>query len=316
MSTKEEQQREKYFEEFGKHLVQRHGHNYVARAQGRLTVADPVARRFGRYLRAVRCSTGLTPAELAYRAKISAADLQALEQGIIPSNKISSRWLKALASVLNKNNDEFGLLLGQRPKVTRRTGPVFNIKKLLNVGFLSQPAFATITAMLLCVLISVALLAESHWKGVAATPPVLQVKVTAQRLAVDSSQVASTLVSVDAELRQNLIRAEKQKVLLQEFGQTPSGEPLLIVPDFGYRMLVTEKSTDAAPKEHVDFVHTFDFFNNPLLLLWTLSRFTPDGRFNLANAEYGVENQILVLPKIINVGSEERMNMVKAEIRL
>jgi hypothetical protein len=41
-----------------------------------------------------------------------------------------------------------------------------------------------------------------------------------------------------------------------------------------------------------------------------------EGRPNVTNAEFRLENQILVLPKVININSEIRQNMLKAETRL
>jgi hypothetical protein len=313
MSTREEQQREKYFKELGQHLIGKHRQFYESQNQRHIAPDDPSAARFGRYLRAARCNSGLSETALAARAKMSVATVQSLELGLIPSGKIKPVWLNRLAVALREDVADFQLLLGQPVKPAASRWPAINWRNLLAVKTRTRPAFATLAAMLLCAVIGVGLLTHSNAPGVVKTPaPAKQPAVAA----IAAPQQPATLVNVNAETRLNLVKAERQKVLLQSHQIINSGDPLAVSPDYEVRAidLVIEPQNDV--DDQIQLVYAFDFFNNPVLVLWTLTNYTPNGRFNLSNAEYGLENQVLVLPKIIEINSEDRLNMVKAEFRL
>lgn len=173
MSAKEIKQRKAFFKEFGALLVRRHGQNYYSSYynQSRVTT-DEAATRFGRYVRAARANRGLAVAALAGQTKLSEATLTALEEGIILSCDIKTKWLKDLAKALGENEEDFYFLLGREISYSRRWSwlndwllrlqgqpfPLayyFNWKKLVSVKVLLQPkpVYALYSALLLCCLI-------------------------------------------------------------------------------------------------------------------------------------------------------------------
>jgi transcriptional regulator with XRE-family HTH domain len=89
-----------FFEEFGAILAARHRDNY----------GQP-ARDFARYLRATRSNAGLSRVELASRSGLTEAEIVALEHAIIPSHKIEPESLHALAAALDKDIEDFALIL-------------------------------------------------------------------------------------------------------------------------------------------------------------------------------------------------------------
>ncbi len=311
MSANEEQQRDKYFEEFGQHLARRHEQLYAARARGEAAAVESASLRLGRYLRAARRNAALDVAQVAERASLPAATVQALEQGLIPADDIKPRWLKQLAAALNEDAADLQLLLGRPLRAPSRHWPGLNGRPLFNPGVLSRPIYATLSAMLLGALIGLAVIGQGHW------PIAGQVVVISQeQTPADSGPSLSTLVHVNANQRLNLIKAEKQKVLLLPIKIVAPSEPLRMIPDFYNRVEYLTLFDEAGTPHPLLFNHSFDWFDNPVLVLWALTSFTPDGRFNIAKAEYRVEDQIRVQPKIIPINSENRLNMVKAEIRL
>ena len=173
MGAKEIKQRKKFFKEFGEILVRRHGQNYFSSYdnQNRVTL-DETATRFGRYVRAARVNRGISVTELASQTSLSEATLVALEQGIILSCDIKTKWLKDLAKVLKENEEDFYFLLGREISYSRRWSwfndwllriqgqqfPLFYHFKLkshfsLKLPLQLKPVYAIYSALLFCLLI-------------------------------------------------------------------------------------------------------------------------------------------------------------------
>jgi transcriptional regulator with XRE-family HTH domain len=173
MSAKEIKQRKGFFKEFGTILVRRHGQNYYSSYsnQSRVTT-DEAATRFGRYIRAARSNRGLSVAALAAQTRLSEATLTALEQGIILSCDIKTKWLKDLAKALGENEENFYFLLGREISYSQRWSwlndwllrlqgqqfPLyyfFNQKKIISLKIFLQPkpVYAVYSALLFCCLI-------------------------------------------------------------------------------------------------------------------------------------------------------------------
>jgi transcriptional regulator with XRE-family HTH domain len=173
MSAKEIKQRKGFFKEFGAILVRRHGQNYYSSYynQSRVTT-DEAATRFGRYIRAARANQGLSVAALASQTRLSEATLTALEQGIILSCDIKTKWLKDLAKALGENEEDFCFLLGREISYSHRWSwlndwllrlqgqqfPLcyfFNPKKVISLKIFLQPkpVYAVYSALLFCCLI-------------------------------------------------------------------------------------------------------------------------------------------------------------------
>ncbi len=311
MPANEEQQRDKYFAEFGQHAARRHEQLYAARARGELAAVESASLRLGRYLRAARRNAAFTVAQVAERANLPAATVQALEQGLIPADDIKPRWLKQLAATLNEDAADLQLLLGRPLRAPRRHWPGLNGRPLVNPGPLSRSIYATLSAMALCAMIGLALIGQSRWPMAG-----MLTVVSPEQPAGDSGGSPVTLVHVNADRRLNLIKAEKQKMLPPPVEIIAPSEPLRMIPDFYNRVEYLTLFDETGAPHPLLFNHSFNWFDNPVLVLWALTSFTPDGRFNIAKAEYRVEDQIRVQPKIIPINSENRLNMVKAEIRL
>jgi transcriptional regulator with XRE-family HTH domain len=187
MSAKEIKQRKQFFKELGEILTRRHGQNYHSsyHNQSRVTV-DEAAARFGRYIRAARANRRLSLAELARQTSLSEATLVALEQGIILSCDIKTKWLKDLARALAEDEEDFYFLLGREITYRRRWGwlsdwllrlegqqlPLtyyFGLQKVISLGFplYSKPVYAIWSALLFCFVIGGAVLLTP-------SPPLMQ----------------------------------------------------------------------------------------------------------------------------------------------
>jgi hypothetical protein len=200
MRSKEIKQREAFFKELGEILARRHGQNYYSsyQNQSRITT-DETAARFGRYLRAARVNAGLTVLDLSTQSRLSTVTIIALEQGLILACDIKSWWLRQLAKTLNEAVEDFDLILGrQTPNKAswRLIDPLIlgweSLVNALKVSALAKPAYATTSAIVLCIAISAFLLVEG---GILNHRPTPQPPKT-------------SFVYVGPEQRLNIIKAE------------------------------------------------------------------------------------------------------------
>lgn len=192
MSAKEIKQRKRFFKELGEIVVRRHGQNYYSsyHDQCRVTV-DDAAARFGRYIRAARSNRGLSVAELAWQTSLSEATLVALEQGLILSCDVKTKWLKDLAQALAEREEDFYFLLGREITYRRRWGwlsdwllrlegqqlPLayyLSPQKSISLKFNPKPVYAICSALLFCFLIGGSILLTpptTPGRNILLTPP-------------------------------------------------------------------------------------------------------------------------------------------------
>lgn len=307
---------DKSFDEFKAHLARRHRQNYAHRQQNLAgsALADARAERFGRYLRAARLNANLSPAALGQRAKLSPDTILALEQGLILSQDIKAGWLKRLAAALHENVDDFALLLG-RKRLSRWNWPALNWGGLLPAPRLSRTAYAPLFAALLAVVVSVTMLANIGLP--LALPGDDLVYTTPETLILPQTVPVSVPISAYPNLdpvgRLSLLKAERLKVapVAAPAPVAASSSPIIEANPVTYLFLNSKLDhPQAEPK------HRIQIFFDIVYWLTVGPRFQLEGRPSIISAEYKIENQILVQPKIININSEDRLNMVNAEIRL
>lgn len=201
MGDKELKQRAPYFRELGHILVRRHGQNYYPAYYNKNKVnIDDTAGRFGRYLRAARVNAGLSVAELSGQTKLSKAKLIALEQGLILSDNIKTKWLRQLSKALSEDIEDFNLILGRKPaphsgRFNKFTGPLANLWQKLagftKIVLLSNPVYAACSAALLCLIMGTFLFFDHR---LTEQPP--------------PRTKSASLIIVDPEYRLNIIKAE------------------------------------------------------------------------------------------------------------
>lgn len=201
MGDKEIRQRAAYFKELGHLLVRRHGQNYTSsyhrKNKGNV---DDAAARFGRYLRAARVNAGLSVAELSSQTKLSKAKLIALEQGVILSDDIKTKWLRQLSKTLSEDIEDFNLILGR--ELTHRSDRFHKFTEpfaiqwqklaaFTKILLLSNPVYATFSALLLCLIMGTFLFFD--YQLTEQPPP---------------RKKPAPLIIVDPEHRLNIIKAE------------------------------------------------------------------------------------------------------------
>lgn len=305
---------DKSFNDFKDHLTRRYRQNYAYRQKNpdAPPLADAQAGRFGRYLRAARLNANLSPVALGRRARLSPDTILALEHGLILGQDIKAGWLKRLAIALNENADDFALLLG-RSNLSRWNWPVLNWTELLPIVPLPRTVYAPLLASLLAVVVSVALLANLG------LPVAMQgdnvVYTTPESIIESQAAPAYSMVSAYPQLdpadRLSLLKAERLKVAPVAAPVVASSSPIIEANPITYLFLNSKLDhPQAEPK------HRIQIFFDIVYWLTVGPRFHLEGRPSIISAEYKIENQILVQPKIININSEDRLNMVKAEFKL
>lgn len=302
---------DKSFSEFRAHLARRHRKNYAHRRKNPAApnLVDAPTERFGRYLRAARLNARLSPAALGQRARLSPETILALEQGLILGQDIKGSWLKRLAAALNENVDDFSLLLGRRP---RRIWPALNLTDWLPPVQLPRMVFAPLLASLLAVVVSVAMLTNV---GYPRTPAGEHLIYTTPE-SLNAAQLVPVTVPLPASPERNpaerlsLLKAERLKVAPVVVPVAVSSSPVIETSPVTYLFLNSKLDQPQPEPKHIRI-----FFD---IVYWLTvgPRFQLEGRPSIISAEYNLENQILVQPKIININSEDRLNMVKAEIKL
>ncbi len=332
MITKDLEQRERQFREFGKLLVQRYRHNYeMFQNDTQETVTDEAAVRFGRYLRAARANAGLSPKALAFRSGVSSATILALEQGLILPQDIRPKWLNKLADGLGEDAGNFNLLLGaaktQRISWSRQW--LNRLRQPINISFRLHPVYASLPALLLCIVLSAMFLFRNGVKtqndvmaSLAITP---EGEINLVNADMDTRHemilVPAKLINIDPEDRMNLIEAENQVFLMPEMTKLIEIETdgvfeiTDVEPDFGtqvFLLVLPDTSNQGQPKIiRAEFDFTNHFFVVP-----TLTRANLEGRPSVIKPEVRLENQILVWPTLIDIAPEDRLSMLKAENRL
>ena len=292
---KEVTQRTKQFKQFGRLLVARHGQNYAAIQNGDTPIADDIAIRFGRYLRAARVNVDMPLDELARNARLPQATLLALEQGLVNNNDIKQKWVTRLATTLNEDVSNFNLLLKrrieQKQSYRHRLTQYIQIPR---INLAAKPLYAALPALLLCFIFAAALLPENS-----VTPNM-----------AEHSQ-PDTIIYIAPEMRLNMVKAEHR----------PEGE---IYPAVNQAQLPTLDNS------RLNVVRAEYAFQNKILHIPTylspssFNRFDSEGRPNLVKAERNFESQIVVitrfinlnLPTFVDINPEDRLNMVKAETGL
>lgn len=202
MGDNELKQRAAYFKELGHLLVRRHGQNYTSSSYHRKNNGnvDDAAARFGRYLRAARVNAGLSVAELSGQTKLSKAKLIALEQGLILSDNIKTKWLRQLSKALSEDIEDFNLILGRG--LTHRSDRFHKFTEPLAIQWqklpvftkillLSNPVYTTFSALLLCLIMGTFLFFD--YQLTEQPPP---------------RKKSASLIIVDPEHRLNIIKAE------------------------------------------------------------------------------------------------------------
>jgi hypothetical protein len=162
--TKELKHRKKQFKIFRKILTSRHGQNHLAYQRRGQPLANDAAQHLGRYLRAARANAGLSLEAAALQSKISPATLIALEQGLVLGADIEPKWLVRLARTLGENEQNFNILLGRNRSPASQSQPWLSLAEYLRLpeihstfSLLARPMYATVSALLLCVIVSATL---------------------------------------------------------------------------------------------------------------------------------------------------------------
>ncbi len=302
------------FDEFKGHLVRRHRQNCARRQKNPTAPLDnAAAERFGRYLCAARRNANLSPAALGQRANLPPDTIMALEMGLILAPNIKASWLKRLAAALNEDPADFALLLGRRHSGWW-SWPAFNRGYTWPALRLTRNIYAPLFASLVAVIISVTLLARA---GLPLSPAGdALIDLTPESLAppvAPAAALASDYTHLNPANRPSLLKAERLKIA-PAVNDLP---PAVSLPPVVETNRVTSRFLNSVlpvapspPKERIQV-----FFDS-VYWLTVGPRFQLEGRPSIITAEFGLENQILILPKLINVDSDERLNMVKAEIRL
>lgn len=317
MTSQDQQQQNKTFVSLREHLLRRHRHNRTQRQRLEQVRSNAGTMRLGRYLRAARVNAGLSRGELAQRTGLPAGTILALEQGLIIAKEIEPVWLARLSRVLDEDTGTFTLLLGSQPAPTAgRRQPLSGLGAWFSIRRLPGPMYGAVPATLLCILLGVALFLGVELPY-ASSGQRQSLPAHPAEANVPASEINYHLVepsSIVPEERLSLLRAERIKIA------TPTGPPAqpAALPNgpviehhpVDHAFLLSQLETTLASQVPEEPTIYSDF------VLLASSNNQLEGRPNVTNAEFRLENQILVLPKVININSELRQNMVKAEIQL
>ena len=317
--TSLKRQQDQKFKEFQRHLSRRHRQNTAHRRRTNQPLVDAHAERLGRYLRAARLNANLSPAALAERTKLTTDTILALEQGVILRYDIKTTWLTQLAVALNEDIEDLKFLAGPigRPHKER---PQLNLADWVRSINKSVPRFVytPLLASLLCVMVSAALLVNVKFPFIMTDGGTIVYVTPTSLVAPELSPASSlTLVSAYENLnpadRLSLLRAERL-MPTNKAGevQRVSTRPPVIETNPVTHLLLAD-ALDTTPIEKQPRIKVF----YDIVYWLTVGRTVQlEGRPSMISAEYRLENQILVLPKVIDVDSEDRLNMIKAEVKL
>jgi transcriptional regulator with XRE-family HTH domain len=301
--------------ELRQHLIRRHRQNLAGR---RGASSAHKAAALGRYVRAARINAGLSLVQLAQISGLAAGTLLALEQGIIVDEDIKPGWVDRLAIALGEETVTLNLLLNRQDTVqVDRWQQVSAVWKTVSARWLPAPVYATLPAILLFTLLSIALFNQLEFPYRATGPqqPVQTLPATVAAT-VPSSAPPVAFANISAEERLSLLNAERVKILIDEppsrFQWSSPPSVLIQEPAPVNHSFLTAKLNALFPKPGGESQMIYP----PVLFQTPVSSVQLEGRPNVTHAEYRLDNQVLVIPKVINVNSEVRQNMVKAEIKL
>jgi transcriptional regulator with XRE-family HTH domain len=315
--------RDSFSDDLRRHLLHRHRRNLIERHRVAVIGSAPVVSTsdttgFGRYIRAARVNADLSASQLADQAGITVGTLLALEQGMISEGDIRREWVNNLAEALSEKTDTFDMLLDKQA-----VAPVNGWQRMSDIWeeyfarWLPAPVYATVPAILLFTVISIALFNQIEFPYLVSPPqqPVPTLSVVVGDNTIVESAISYT--SASAEERLSLLKAEQVKILVAsptgqfELPTTAVTGPVVEPAPVDHSFLISKLNTlfsNQTPEKRVIYGET--------LLLSPVDVVELDGRPNVTNAEYRLNNQILVVPKVININSDIRQNMVKAEVQL
>ncbi|MCP4424096.1 MAG: helix-turn-helix domain-containing protein, partial [Chloroflexi bacterium] len=87
-------------DEFRQALLERHAQIFQKKKEGGSLSVDKMSKGFGRYIRAARIAKKKSYTDISRSSGLSESLLQAIEIGLIPSDKIKNEWIKNLAYAL------------------------------------------------------------------------------------------------------------------------------------------------------------------------------------------------------------------------
>ena len=317
MTSQKQQQPKEVLRPLREHLLRRHRHNRTQqRSEGQVS-PNTAALRLGRFLRAARVNAGLSRGDLAQQTGLPAGTILALEQGLIIPSEIKPVWLARLSCVLGEDAGTFALLLGCQPPPTRaRKTLLSTLWAWFSIGRLPAPVYGAVPATLLCILVSVALFlgVELPYSPAEQLQSLPAAPVETHIPASEKNYRLVEPRSLVPEERLSLLKAERVKIA------TPTATTVQ-PPDFSYvpviehhpvdrAFLLSKLETTLTSPAHESAIIYSDY------AIFAEHDAQLEGRPNVTNAELRLENQILVLPKVIDINSEVRQNMVKAETQL
>jgi hypothetical protein len=262
-------------------------------------------------------NAGFSRDDLAHQTGLPAGTILALEQGLIIPNEIKPVWLARLARVLGEDTGTFTLLLGCQPAPARaRKSLLSTVSAWFSVWRLAGPVYGAVPATLLCILVSVAFFLSVKLpystSGQVQSFPANPVETNVPASAINYRLVEPS--SLLPEERLSLLKAERVKIAAppETTVPSPASSHMPIIEhhpvDHAFLLSKLETTLTSQAQESAIIYKDYAIFTKPDVQL--------EGRPNVTNAELRLENQILVLPKIIDINSEVRQNMVKAETQL
>jgi hypothetical protein len=317
MTSQDQRRQMKSYAFLKDHLLRRHRHNLIQRRGFGQVNPSAVALPLGRYLRAARVNAGLSRGELAQQTGLPAGTILALEQGLIIPKEIEPVWLDRLSSVLGEDVGTFDLLLARQPAPVRvRRGLLPTLRAWFSIRRLPGPVYGAVPATLLCLFLGIALFLGVELPyfptGSLQSLPADAIETQTPTSAINYQPVEPRSI-LSAE-RLSLLRAERIQIAAST---KPVAQPLVSssMPviehhpvDRVFLLSTLETIVPSQAQGSAKVYSRFALFVEPNARL--------EGRPNVTNAEFRLENQVLILPKVIDINSEVRQNMVKAETQL